>query len=424
MFFVSSHFAVFGFNVFFNFFQPLASFATGLEDIQLSMDKCHQLQESESLPPATVPLCQSIQATIANIRNTQAFMLMTINRCLDYTKASQGLKLIPHQETIDLTEALKFPVDCMKNIQSRIPIRISALPSVICPFIISDKQWLQENILCLLSNAIKYSADGAIDIHISLEQHDESPLLPPVVDDGIQQVAAQVAQSSIHSNNSSRTQQGNNKHVHSNRSKSQSFSLRSMTSQRVTPTDATAATYSELSNIFLRIEVEDSGIGMTEEAMTSLFSPFKQTQRLAGGTGLGLYSLSKRLDALHGFYGVKKRRDGKQGSLFWLEIPYKPDIVYAHHNIMTEEDAEEEEGGGGESVPSKPVWTRSNECVGVVTEESCCCGGGDDSIGSTTDTFLLDPAGTLSNAALLPSQSRADSSPPSLISFEIRVERV
>jgi CheY-like chemotaxis protein len=37
------------------------------------------------------------------------------------------------------------------------------------------------------------------------------------------------------------------------------------------------------------------------------------------------------LEALHGFYGVMKRRDGKQGSLFWFAIPYKPDTMFAHH---------------------------------------------------------------------------------------------
>jgi CheY-like chemotaxis protein len=71
------------------------------------------------------------------------------------------------------------------------------------------------------------------------------------------------------------------------------------------------------------------GIGLSEEAMQSLFNPFKQTQRLAGGTGLGLYSLAKRIDALNGQYGVKKRKDGKQGSLFWFTIPYRADQTTA-----------------------------------------------------------------------------------------------
>jgi CheY-like chemotaxis protein len=41
--------------------------------------------------------------------------------------------------------------------------------------------------------------------------------------------------------------------------------------------------------------------------------------------GLGLYSLAKRMDAVGGRYGVKKRNDGEKGSVFWFEVPYRPD---------------------------------------------------------------------------------------------------
>ena len=43
------------------------------------------------------------------------------------------------------------------------------------------------------------------------------------------------------------------------------------------------------------------------------------------GTGLGLFSLAKRVEALGGHYGVRNRPDGVQGSIFWFAIPYKPD---------------------------------------------------------------------------------------------------
>jgi len=59
--------------------------------------------------------------------------------------------------------------------------------------------------------------------------------------------------------------------------------------------------------------------------MQDLFKPFKQAQRLAGGTGLGLFSLAKRVEALQGTYGVMRRPDGEQGSVFWFTIPYRPD---------------------------------------------------------------------------------------------------
>ena len=67
--------------------------------------------------------------------------------------------------------------------------------------------------------------------------------------------------------------------------------------------------------------------------MSKLFNPFKQAQRLAGGTGLGLYSLAMRMDALQGQYGVSKRPDGAQGSLFWFTIPYRPDEMSAGNRV-------------------------------------------------------------------------------------------
>ena len=74
-----------------------------------------------------------------------------------------------------------------------------------------------------------------------------------------------------------------------------------------------------------RISVEDEGIGVSNNTTVQLFQPFQQTMRLAGGTGLGLYSLAKRVEALHGACGVKDREDGKSGSHFWFSVPYQPD---------------------------------------------------------------------------------------------------
>lgn len=51
---------------------------------------------------------------------------------------------------------------------------------------------------------------------------------------------------------------------------------------------------------------------------------FDQAQRQEGRTGLGLYSLARRVEALQGEYGVQRRLDGLQGSLFWFTIPLEP----------------------------------------------------------------------------------------------------
>src|SRR5690606_7719008 len=82
----------------------------------------------------------------------------------------------------------------------------------------------------------------------------------------------------------------------------------------------------------LRIEVVDTGIGLSDAEQENLFQPFMQadssTTRRFGGTGLGLAISRQIIELMHGRIGVVSRPGS--GCTFWIElsleeVPASPD---------------------------------------------------------------------------------------------------
>jgi two-component system, sensor histidine kinase and response regulator len=83
------------------------------------------------------------------------------------------------------------------------------------------------------------------------------------------------------------------------------------------------ATSSE--KVMVKLSVEDTGIGLTDDQQAKLFQPFQQadssTSRKYGGTGLGLSICKRLVEMMGGTIGVQSRIG--EGSCFWLELPFE-----------------------------------------------------------------------------------------------------
>jgi Histidine kinase-, DNA gyrase B-, and HSP90-like ATPase len=108
------------------------------------------------------------------------------------------------------------------------------------------------------------------------------------------------------------------------------------TEQPVTPTLTTTSNNSATNSTatttpavtqYLRFEVKDTGPGVPDEKKCTLFKPFSQLQKGVGGTGLGLYSVKKKITVLGGSVGCENNPDtgDETGVIFWFTIPYTPD---------------------------------------------------------------------------------------------------
>ncbi|PUE28314.1 hypothetical protein B9Z39_06005 [Limnohabitans sp. JirII-29] len=94
---------------------------------------------------------------------------------------------------------------------------------------------------------------------------------------------------------------------------------------KFTPRGAVRVLVSLADHYRLCVEVQDDGVGMSEEQLLHLFQPFSQadtsTTRLYGGTGLGLAISQHLSEHMGGHIDVKSTLG--QGSQFTLELPFK-----------------------------------------------------------------------------------------------------
>lgn len=204
---------------------------------------------------------------VKTIRRSGEALLDIINEILDFAKIEHG-KLELEYRAVDLASLAENSAEMMRGRATEAGTRITVdLPHRWrTRYVLADPTRLRQVMLNLMSNAVKFTSEGAVTLRMR----------------------QQVRQNEV----------------------------------------------------WLRVEVQDTGIGIGEEGRTKLFRPFSQVDasisRRYGGTGLGLTICKEIIDRFGGRIGVESELGF--GSTFWFEIPVQAtEVPKSEHDVDTYE---------------------------------------------------------------------------------------
>jgi signal transduction histidine kinase len=205
-------------------------------------------------------------------------LLSVVNDILDLSKIEAN-KLDLNIEPFDLVKCIEdhFYVYSCKGVTKNIDVK-SFLPKELPVWVYGDKSRLEQILGNLLSNALKFTDQGSVVLRCTLLQEASESTLKPDGD-----------------------------------------GILARTRKLFPNADSN-------SPVRLRIEVEDTGIGICDELRQRLFEPFTQaftsTTRAFGGTGLGLTISRKLANLMDG--DVEFESELGKGSKFWCTMSMYP----------------------------------------------------------------------------------------------------
>ena len=189
-------------------------------------------------------------ALLKDIENCGSNLLTLINSILDLSRVQQHKM---HFENIpfSLESCLEQTLSVINGPATEKGLKLnSTYDATIPPLIYGDSFRIQQVMINLAGNSVKFTHEGAVDIRVSLAEQ------------------------------------------------------------------------SHQNDLRIRVEVSDTGIGLSEESIERLFQPFTQaddsTTRHYGGSGLGLSLCKEIITAMGGTIGATS--EPGQGSVFWFEL--------------------------------------------------------------------------------------------------------
>ncbi|MBT6005345.1 MAG: response regulator, partial [Prolixibacteraceae bacterium] len=243
---------------------------------------------------------------VDHIMKSGKHLLDLINEVLDLSRIEAGkLKLM--NVPVKLSSIITETLDIVQNLASGKNISIGFVQTKVSMYyVLADNQKLKQILINLVNNAIKYNHDGG---SVSIECSES--LVP------------------------------GSKLTRNPKPETPNSEPETMNSEPGTPNPEPET--------HIRINIKDTGKGISPESVEKLFTPF---QRIGAelseveGTGLGLTVAKKLVEAMHGTIGVESTVG--VGSTFWVELPQtksQTEIIEKGENLGKSKTPEKEKKG-------------------------------------------------------------------------------